>query len=785
MRLEFNENWMMKSEHSEWKRVTIPHDAMLEEKRDAKAEGGCAVGFFHGGSYVYQKELNLTSEELKLHYTLEFGGVYKNAEVFVNGSQAGSCAYGYLPFRVTMDPFLKEGSNVITVKADNSKQPDSRWYTGAGIYRSVYLRVQKEEHLIPEQIRIRTLELKPAKLEVQAGHKGGDVHVEIIDPRTQKTVASGEGDTVELEIEDAILWDSENPYLYEVHIQLCNGEEILEEIQMAYGIRKVEKRTDGLYLNGQRILLKGGCIHHDNGILGAKEFKESADRKIRILKECGFNAIRSAHNPCSEEILNACDRYGVYVMDETWDMWYRKKSPYDYANEFEEHYKDDIHAIVEKDYNHPSVILYSIGNEVSEPAGERGIQLAEEMVQLFHKEDPTRLVTGGFNLMIIANAAKGKQMYQENGGLDASQNKDMSVMNSTMFNLIASMTGSGMNKAANGKKADLAVSPVLDKLDIAGYNYASGRYQEDYRKHPERLILGSETFPQDLAKNWRMVKELPNVIGDFMWTAWDYLGEAGLGAWSYESDAKGFAKPYPWLLADCGVFDILGNPSGEALWAKVIWNGQKEPEIAVRPLNHPNKKLIKAAWRGTNALPSWSFKGCDGNKTVVEIYSNAYKAELFLNGRKIGKQKIRNGKAEFSAKYEPGQLETIVYDSTGREVGRKAICSGTGNVRPSIVAEQDVIKPGAIGYLNIFMTGENGVVDCNSDERLSVEVENGELLAFGSANPRTEESFLAGQYCTWYGKAMAVVRAGMEGKVHVTVKSASHTATEELIIAKE
>lgn len=782
MRLDFNDNWMVKMNHSEWKKVMIPHDAMQEEARNADAKGGSASGFFHGGHYIYQKELNLTLEELELHYTLEFGGVYRDAEVYINGNLAGSCAYGYVPFRVVMDPFLKEGRNIVTVKADNSDQPDSRWYTGAGIYRSVFLRIQKKQHLIPEQIRIRTLQIQPAKVEVQTGHAGGRVHVEITDPEIQKTVASGDGSKVELKIENAVLWDSGNPHLYQVNVQLWDKDEILEEIHISYGIRLIEKKTDGLYINKQKVLLKGGCIHHDNGILGAREYQESADRKIRILKENGFNAIRSAHNPCSEEILNACDKYGIYVMDETWDMWYRKKNEFDYASEFEKHYKDDIHAIVEKDFNHPSVILYSIGNEVSEPAEQRGIQLAEELVSLFHKEDPARLVTGGFNLMIIANAAKGKQMYQENGGLDASQNKDLSGMNSTMFNMITSMTGSGMNKAANGKKADLAVSPVLDKLDISGYNYASGRYQEDYRKHPGRLILGSETFPQDLAANWKMVEEMPNITGDFMWTAWDYLGEAGLGAWSYDKDAKGFAKPYPWLLADCGVFDILGNPTGEALWTKIIWGGHVTPEIAVRPCNHPKEKLIKAAWRGTNALPSWSWRGCDGNRTIVEIYADAYVAELFLNGKKIGKRKIKNKMAKFPVKYQTGELKTIVYDCTGKEAGRKTICSGTGAVKPSIIPEEDVIKSGAVCYLNVAMMCENEIVDCNSDEILTIQVENGKLLAFGSANPKTEESFLTGQYCTWYGKAMAVVRAGTEGKLHVTVKSAKYTTTKEITI---
>lgn len=780
----------MKTSLSDWKNVTIPHDAMLEETRDAEAKGASASGFFPGGRYIYQKEISLSKEELKMHYTLEFGGVYKNAIVSINGNEAGSCAYGYRSFQVVIDSFLKEGVNCITVETDNSNQPDSRWYTGAGIYRPVYLRIQKEKHLCPEQIRMQTIQVKPARVAMRVGHTGGEVHVQIIDPDTQRVVAYGQGDNIELECKDAILWSCETPYLYEVRVQLRDMDEIIEEIQFNYGIRIIEKKSDGLYLNNQKILLKGGCIHHDNGILGAREFKESAERRIRILKENGFNAIRSAHNPCSEEILNACDKYGVYVMDETWDMWYRRKSAYDYANDFEKNYKDDILAMVQKDYNHPSVILYSIGNEVSEPAEQRGVQLAQEMVDLLHKEDPTRLVTAGFNLMIIANASKGKQIYQEEGGLGDSQSKDMSGMNSTMFNMLTSMAGSGMNKAANGGKADFAVSPAVDTLDVAGYNYASGRYAEDLKKHPKRLILGSETFPQDLAKNWKMVKQMPNIAGDFMWTAWDYLGEAGLGAWTYEKDAKGFAKPYPWLLADCGIFDILGNPTGEALLVKIIWNNDATPEIAVRPCNHPKDKLIKAVWRGTNAIPSWSWKGCEGNKTIVEVYANAHTAELYLNGNKIGKRKIKDGKAEFAIKYKPGKLETIVYDQLGTVTGRNELCSGIGDIKPSISIdteglEGNHLRAGSICYADINMCAENNIVDSNSDEQLSIEIINGELLAFGSANPRTAESFLSGSYRTYYGKAQAVIRVGNARELVIIVTDRKGKYQKNIPIVQE
>ena len=459
----------------------------------------------------------------------------------------------------------------------------------------------------------------------------------------------------------------------------------------------------------------------------------------------------------------------MYVMDETWDMWYRKKNAYDYANEFEEHYRQDIKDMVKRDFNHPSVILYSIGNEVSEPAEKKGVELAREMTELFHELDDCRPVTGGFNLMIIANAQNGKAVYKEDGGRDDSNENKTAGMNSTMFNMIASMVGTGMNKAANGKKADEAASPVLDVVDIAGYNYASGRYPKEGQLHPGRLIIGSETFPQDLAKNWEMTEKYPYLVGDFMWTAWDYLGEAGIGAWSYHQDAKGFNKPYPWLLADTGAFDILGNPTGEALWAKAVWGKAEKPLIAVQPIDPDGKKLVKAVWRGTNAIPSWSFRGCKGRKAVVEVYTQEPVVELYVNGKRTGKKKTKLCRAVFKIKYEPGVLEAVSIGADGKEKGRSSLASAKGKKGIQIRMEEKEVRTGDIVYADIRIAGENGITESCADTELSVKVDGCTLLGFGSANPRTEERFDTGRYTTYRGYAQAVIRADAPGRISVTV----------------
>ncbi|MBQ5986112.1 MAG: DUF4982 domain-containing protein, partial [Clostridia bacterium] len=359
-------------------------------------------------------------------------------------------------------------------------------------------------------------------------------------------------------------------------------------------------------------------------------------------------------------------------------------------------------------------------------------------------------------------------VYDENGeGRDESGDKKMQGMNSTMFNMLASMIGPGMNRAASSKKADAATSTSLDLLDICGYNYASGRYPLEGKAHPNRIVVGSETFPQTIAQNWAAVKQYPYLVGDFMWTAWDYLGEAGIGAWGYTPDAKGFNKPYPWLLADTGAFDILGDPNGEAFWASAVWGALNAPAICVQPINH-DTKLVKAVWRGTNAIPSWSWAGCKGKKAAVEVYFDAARIELYLDGKKLANAKVKDCRAMFNVNYAPGKLEAVAFDASGREIARNALETAEAPLHIAIHPEVAEAKAGEIVYLPITLEGANGVVESNADRKLSVTVEGGELLGFGSANPRTEERFDAGEYTTYYGRALAVVRAGSNTKVIVT-----------------
>lgn len=770
-KISFNQNWTCNGTP-----VTLPHDAQILEKRNpAVSDGG--HGYFPGGIYTYEKTFTAPAEWEGKKVLVEFEGVYKNSTVSLNGNVVGGHKYGYTTFTVELTGLNYGAENTLTVVADNSKLPNSRWYTGSGIYRPVWLHVGETAHIEYQGVRITTLSIDPAVIRVET-KATEDVSVEILDGDT--VIAAGSGADCEITVPGAKLWSDETPNLYTARVT-CGGDVVEEK----FGIRKIEWSNKGLFINGKETLLRGGCVHHDSGILGAATYDESEWRRVRILKEAGFNAIRAAHNPCSRAMLEACDHYGMYMMDETFDMWYNRKTKNDYGLDFEENWAEDTAAMVNRDYNHPSVILYSIGNEVAEPCEAKGIEYGKKQIDLIHSLDATRPVTCGLNLMIIGRAAKGQGIYQDVDKNQeeikkANKSSDANPQNaSLMFNIMVSFVGTGMNKGGNSPKVDALATPMIDALDIAGYNYGSGRYPLEEKQHPERIIFGSETFPQDIYKNWEMVKKYPYVLGDFMWTSWDYLGEAGIGAWSYTGGMP-FNRPYPWVLAGAGVIDICGVPDGSCRYASTVWGLEKAPRIAVKPVNHPGVRVSRSVWRGTNAIESWAWSGCEGNKAEVEVYSDAHAVELLVNGKSLGKKKIKECKAIFKTRYASGKIEAVAYDAGGRELLRSELNSATGKLSICAQPEKASAAIGEIVYVPVTLQGENGVVEANADKKLTVTVEGGELLGFGSANPCTEEQYHTGSFTTYYGRALAIVR--VLGNTTITVTDGKETAKAEIAV---
>ncbi len=745
--------------------LDLPHDAMQEQGRKADAPSGRSEAFFLGGNYEYEKALFAPEEWKDRLVWLEFEGVYPKAKVLLNGKEIGGCNYGYSRFRVAMTKLRYGEENTITVLVDDEGHPNSRWYGGAGIYRPVYLITSPIYHIQPDGIRVTTLNYSPAEIYVEVNHNVPNETPNIEVLLNGEPVASGSGEHCRIRIPDARLWDSEHPNLYTCRVTV--GEDLAET---RFGIRKIEYSQKGLLINGQQTLLKGGCIHHDHGILGARTFDISEYRRIKRLKKFGFNAIRSAHNPLSRAALDACDELGMYIMDEAWDTWTNTKSEYDHGVDFLENYQTDLELMVAKDYNHPSVIMYSIGNEITEPAKPEGVELGKKLVAAVKELDTTRPVTAGINLTLMFLASL-KNNPLDNASESGDHVETRKQMDSTAYNKMVMGNGKKMTRAAGLSLIAGKSKPILDALDICGYNYAVSRYKKDRKK---RVIVGSETYCYELGEVWPLVEKYPHLIGDFMWTAWDYIGEVGIGSWSYAGDSA-FDKQYPWLLADTGALDILGNDNAEAGLAAIVWDARIKPYIAVTPANRPGITPIMAMWRRSNAIPYWSWQDCEGNAVDVEVYSKAPEVELFVNGVSIGKEKTRHFKAVFHTTYASGEVKAVAYHNDGIK-SESVLCSATGETSIRITQENS----GAIVYIAIDLTGANGEIECNADRELSVVVDGGDLLAFGSANPCTEESYLSGNYTTYYGRAQAVVRV-RDDICRITVSgSGLHTVTHEL-----
>ena len=760
-RSSFNEGWIVTDESTNVvRRICLPDDATLTKERNPKAESGRSGAFFPGGIYSYEKEWKAPEDLEDKVMFLEFEGVYPKAEVYVNDKLTGKCDYGYSTFSVELKNLKAGAVNRIRVRVDDEKHPNSRWYAGAGIYRPVWLMIgEKKAYIKPYGVKIKTLSAAPAEILVNTDHNGGDkIRVSVWDK--EKLVVEAEGSSTKLQIPDAKLWSAESPYLYSVKVELMDQGVTADTVTVKTGIRKLSWSADGFLLNGKRVLLKGGCVHHDNGILGAKSIKEAAWRKVLRMKAFGFNAVRSAHNPIDRYMLEACDALGMYVMDEAWDTWYKNKNPYDCANGFKERYETDLRELVDKDYNHPSVVMYSIGNEVTEPAKKEGVRLLQTLVETMHRLDDTRPVTCGMNITLLllaklpfdpislfAGSSKGKE----------EETKEKERMSSEKYNEMIQHAGTGMNRINSGFSGDLA-SKCCKYLDITGLNYGVDRYEREMKKRPDKLIVGSETYCQEIGRTWPKIEANPQLVGDFMWTGWDYLGEAGIGGFSYDAEDFSFEKAYPWLLADTGAIDILGNDTAEAGLARVVWNKEIKPYIGVTPANHGGRELARAVWRGTNARPHWSYQGCDGAKVDVEVYTCASQVELFINDRSMGIKQVRDFQAVFSVNYEQGYIRAAAMDESGTVLSESALFSAAGNTKVEIKKESFCGPEQEVYYFDIRLVGENGEIECNADRRLTAKVTGGELLGFGSARPKTEESFLSGSYTTYFGRAQAIVR---------------------------
>ena len=818
-KLDFNKGWVCRCLTRDVPRqiVDLPHDAMLSEPRteDSVSEGN--IGWYIGGDYEYIRRFVPGAEMQGQKLLLEFEGVYKDAEVYVNGELAATRAYGYSNFYVDLTDRVRIGAeNEIRVVAHNSEHPNSRWYSGTGIYRPVTLWHGEETGYIPVNgVRIRTMELSPAKIQVEVKTSApGEVTVQIL--RNGQTVAEQQavsGSTapytpvpavmgrsaktvspaqecnyaagMEIGIPDAALWSPEHPNLYTCRV--CFGGDETEEV---FGIRTLRwNPEEGMTLNGERVILRGACIHHDNGMLGAATYQDAEDRRVRLLKENGYNAIRSAHNPCSKQLLKACDEQGMLMMDEFADCWYIHKTRHDYVEHLSEWWQDDLREMVEKDYNHPCVIMYSTGNEVAETSQPKGIAFTKEMTDYLHRLDDTRPVTCGINIFFNYLFSLGMGVYSDEKADAAAQKAESPKkkqkkkhVGSDFYNTLALKVGDNfMKTGATLHGSNVKTRDAYASMDIAGYNYGLFRYRGDLKRYPTRLILGSETFCKDAYSFYEIAKKEKRIIGDFVWSGFDYIGECGEGAPEYPDYNFGLEEPATAMTGSGGRIDLTGKPKAEAAYTRVALEQETGPYISVEPVYQKDKIQI-SGWQLTKGLESWSWNGCDGNPAKVLVFARGAEAELLINGRSVGRKKLKKARAAFKTTYATGEVTAVSYDKNGAEIGRYTLKTAGQETELRAKPERSKVRPEGLIFVPIQYTDREGIWKPMEKHRVRVTVEGGKLLGLGNACPFYRGNYTDEETETYYGDALAVVQAGMQGTVRITVRDEENTVTEEVPI---
>lgn len=745
-----------------WDQIDLPHDWSIADLPgtnspfDSTVINGVASGFTRGGTAWYRKYFTIPRTEKGERILIRFDGVYKNSDVWVNGAHIGNHYYGYTGFQYDVTDFVNfSGENLLAVKVNNDAIT-CRWYSGSGIYRHVWLISTPALHFDPSGLYITTTGVSEerAAVNIQAvvRNQSGEarhpvIRFEIVNAENKVVAAGEKGCSVQegerttldqvLEITEPELWDPDSPYLYRLVAGISQGMRVMDTISQKFGIRSISfDAAAGFRLNGKVTELRGGCMHHDNGPLGARAYDRAEERKIELLKAAGFNAVRFAHNPPSREILDACDRLGVMAVDEAFDVWQYGKLENDYSLYFDSLWRSDLKSMILRDRNHPSIIMWSTGNEIRNAGSAEVASVCDSMSRLVHSLDPTRPVTAAVN--------------------HVSRAKD----------------------------------PFLSHLDVCGYNYAAGLYTDDHLHVPERVMYGSESYPPEAWDYWQGVKDNSWVIGDFVWTAFDYLGEASIGWRGYPQ------KPdfYPWHLAYCGDLDVCGSRRPQSYYRQTIWDDKPVAFLFVKPprpsfpLNPEKAEWSK--WDWPDVVGSWNFEGYESTPLLVSAYTNCEEAELFLNGMSLGRKKnTREDKniIQWSVPYQPGELKITGY--TGNETAAGSVLKTAGNpVEIRLTADRDVLKADGqdLSFIIVGLIDSNGIMNPGAENRINFTIRGpGEIMALANADPTSTESFRGTFRKAWRGRCLAIVRSGKDkGEIRLGA-SADGFVEKEIVIKAE
>jgi len=709
-----NDQWQFVQNDSDFTKaqnVTLPHDWSICHRFDVNAPAGNDGAYLPTGKGWYRRTLTLGNAYAGKKIRLYFEGVYMNSQVFVNGHKAGGWPYGYSSFWVDATPYINIGRNEIVVSVDNAQQKNCRWYSGSGIYRNVWLVTTPKTYIDDWSIRVTMPDIHHVNLSATVIREDGTSYP------LERTI----------EVEAPRLWSPDDPYLYEAELAVPGG----DKLNVSYGIRTIDYDVErGLLLNGKPIKLNGACLHHDNGILGAAAYDEAEYRKARLMKEAGFNAVRTSHNPPSEAFLKACDEVGLLVIDEAFDGWreHKNENVYDYSTLFDAWWQRDVDAMVCRDRLHPSIFCWSIGNEVIERKKIEVVKTAHLLATRIRELDPQhRPVTSAL----------------------AAWDRDWDIYD-----------------------------PLAAEHDIVGYNYLIFKAEGDHGRVPSRMMMQTESYPRDAWSNYRMTMDHSYIFGDFVWTGLDYLGESGIGRYYYEGEVPGesWERPlYPWHAAYCGDVDLTGKRKPVSYYRSLLWNGGTT-YMAVREPDGYHGKVKTSMWSTWPTTDSWNWPGWEGKPIEVEVYTREPKVSLYLNDQLIGEQATAEMKATFSLPYQAGTLRAVA----GTEQCEIQTAGTPAAIR--LTADKTALSENGLAFITVeIVDGEGRVVPTAGDQLTFAVSGNAALLAAGNADVKDEDPYFDNTHRVWQGRALAVVRhTGKRGKATLTL-SAKGLPTSRLV----
>ena len=734
----------------DWRMLDLPHDWSIEGEINPKNSMASEGAFLPGGIGWYRKMFVVPEAMKGKLISINFEGVYMNSEVFINGKSLGKRPYGYSDFVYEITPNINYGTqNIISVRVDNSMQTNSRWYTGSGIYRHVWLIATNPVHIANYGISVTTNDVSAAKanVEVKTLLKNETNQPQNVQLKTELSnsskknsgshqitvtlLANSEMQVVQnIVVAKPLLWSPETPNLYNAFVQVLHKNESMDANKIDFGIRSIKFTSEkGFQLNGKTIKLNGGCVHHDNGCLGAAAFDRAEERKVKNLKAAGFNAIRTAHNPPSIAFLNACDKLGMLVMDEAFDGWKANKNPYDYSMYFEEWSKRDMETLVLRDRNHPSVIMWSIGNEIIERKSPEALEIAKKLISYIKKYDTTRPVTSGMTTW----------------------DKDWEIFD-----------------------------PLMAAHDVAGYNYQIHEAEKDHKRVPSRIIVQTESYSKEAFNNWKLVHNADYLIGDFVWTAHDYLGESGIGRWYYSGEATaGHNSPelFPWHGAYCGDVDLIGQRKPISHYRSMLYNTNESLYMAVREPEPKPLEIKVTQWAVWPTWESWTWPGYENKDIQVEVYSKYPKVRLYLNNKMIAEKSTtidQEFKAVFDVPYVVGELMAVgVKDNKEVEKTYLKTAGNAAKIKLSADRNRVVANGQDLTFITVEVADESGLLQPNAENKLHFTIDGpGVIAGVDNANLKDIDPYVATSRKAWHGRALIVIKSTKNvGDIKLSVSS--------------